>query len=214
MEKKSILRKDWPRIEKRLGFKLGPLRLISHGSYGHVYAIDQERVLKITASMAEYRNAKRLLGKNPKNLAKVFDCARIRVNLLDNYLCDRAPKDYFPENLSFIVYKRYRRFPGSQIMLLAVSETLDHLQHRSKPPSLKDIGAKLENHIDLHYYDLPPDLLKGKGQRMFIKRYGFHNIMREAKKFKVKINDYHFGNFLMDPETNSAVRIDLDYIVE
>ena len=165
---------DWVANEfsKQTGHKI--VKFLGSGEHGNAYLTDDDKVIKITSDKSEFFESKKLMGKDPVHLPKIYDCYTVEskklispiwVILLEYVEHGRKDQEYLWYTLS----DAFEEQLGLDLM--------DELSSLQVNHNTVDYMVDLLNHLDI-----PEDVLEYYDQLI--------SMIEELKKYGVTSIDY------------------------
>ena len=147
---------------------------LGSGEHGNAYLTDDNKVIKVTTDKSEYFESRKLVGKNPTHLPKIYDCyvveskklvTPIWVILLEYVKYD----DKLQERLWWTLSDAFEE----QLNL----DLMDELSYLQVNVNTVDHMVDLMNHLDIS-----EEILNYYGQLI--------SMIEELKKYNIKSVDY------------------------
>jgi hypothetical protein len=153
---------DWVAMEfsKKTPYKV--TKFIGSGEHGNAYVTDDDKVVKITTDKSEYDESRKLLGKNPVHLPKIYDCFSVEskrivrplwIIVLEHVEHNRKEQEYlfnhlmdaFEDDLGLNLMDE---LSGYQVDVYSTDEMVDYLNHLDISDDVVDYYGQIISMID------------------------------------------------------------------
>lgn len=169
------------------------VKFLGSGEHGNAYLTDNDRVIKVTTDKSEYDESRRLIGKDPIHLPKIYDCYTVESKNLIT-----------PMWVIYLEYVRHNRKEQEHLWWELVNAFEDdlHLDFMDELSSYQVNHNSTDEMVDLlNHLNIGEDVVDYYGQII--------NMIDEMKKYGIKSIDYGPNNFGF--RNNTLVFFDLGF---